>query len=207
MGLKKNIIVISTFTTGISSRDYILEIALKTLSKTPSSMHLKISYDDPNFAKRVKTAGLSEAYEKCTAKREDVQKSITSLLTYIYKECNGEKVYFIGLDTNKDVAFLKKMFREYNPVAYEKLKLVIAQPLLDLSQMIIFRAMEGKISLDSLSLFAIEEYFDIEPDDTNGVAAIYCDTIYQTIRKLYPHMLNAAKKHAENTVKDNTHHI
>lgn len=104
------------------------------------------------------------------------------------------------------------MFREYNPVAYEKLKLVIAQPLLDLSQMIIFRAiifraMEGKISLDSLSLFAIEEYFDIEPDDTNGVAAIYCDTIYQTIRKLYPHMLNAAKKHAENTVKDNTHHI
>jgi len=184
-----------------------LEIALKTLSKTPSSMHLKISYDDPNFAKRVKTAGLSEAYEKCTAKREDVQKAITSLLTYIYKECNGEKVYFIGLDTNKDVAFLKKMFREYNPVAYEKLKLVIAQPLLDLSQMIIFRAMEGKISLDTLSLFAIEEYFDIEPDDTNGVAVIYCDTIYQTIRKLYPHMLNAAKKHAENTVKDNTHHI
>lgn len=51
MGLKKNIIVISTFTTGISNRDYILEIALKTLSKTPSSMHLKISYDDPNFAK------------------------------------------------------------------------------------------------------------------------------------------------------------
>lgn len=48
MGLKKNIIVISTFTTGISNRDYILEIALKTLSKTPSSMHLKISYDDPN---------------------------------------------------------------------------------------------------------------------------------------------------------------
>lgn len=206
MGLKKNIIVISTFTTGISNRDYILEIALKTLSKTPSSMHLKISYDDPNFAKRVKTAGLSEAYEKCTAKREDVQKAITSLLTYIYKECNGEKVYLLGLDTNKDVAFLKKLFREY-PVAYEKLKLVIAQPLLDLSQMIIFRAMEGKISLDSLSLFAIEEYFDIEPDDTNGVAAIYCDTIYQTIRKLYPHMLNAAKKHAENTVKDNTHHI
>lgn len=206
MGLKKNIIVISTFTTGISNRDYILEIALKTLSKTPSSMHLKISYDDPNFAKRVKTAGLSEAYEKCTAKREDVQKAITSLLTYIYKECNGEKVYLIGLDTNKDVAFLKKMFREY-PVAYEKLKLVIAQPLLDLSQMIIFRAMEGKISLDTLSLFAIEEYFDIEPDDTNGVAAIYCDTIYQIIRKLYPHMLNAAKKHAENTVKDSAHHI
>ena len=82
-------------------------------------------------------------------------------------------------------------------MAYEKLKLVIAQPLLDLSQMIIFRAMEGKISLDTLSLFAIEEYFDIEPDDTNGVAAIYCDTIYQTIRKLYPHMLNAAK----NTLK------
>lgn len=207
MGLKKNIIVISTFTTGISNRDYILEIALKTLSKTPSSMHLKISYDDPNFAKRVKTAGLSEAYEKCTAKREDVQKAITSLLTYICKECNGEKIYLLGLDTNKDVAFLKKMFREYNPVAYEKLKLVIAQPLLDLSQMIIFRAMEGKISLDTLSLFAIEEYFDIEPDDTNGVAVIYCDTIYQTIRKLYPHMLNAAKKHAENTVKDNTHHI
>ena len=197
MGLKKNIIVISTFTTGISNRDYILEIALKTLSKTPSSMHLKISYDDPNFTKRVKTAGLSEAYEKCTAKREDVQKAITSLLTYIYKE----------LDTNKDVAFLKKMFREYNHIAYEKLKLLIAQPLLDLSQMIIFRAMEGKISLDTLSLFAIEEFFDIEPDDTNGVAAIYCDTIYQTIRKLYPHMLNAAKKHAENTVKDSAHHI
>lgn len=207
MGLKKNIIVISTFTTGISNRDYILEIALKTLSKTPSSMHLKISYDDPNFTKRVKTAGLSEAYEKCTAKREDVQKAITSLLTYIYKECNGDKVYLLGLDTNKDVAFLKKMFREYNHIAYEKLKLLIAQPLLDLSQMIIFRAMEGKISLDTLSLFAIEEFFDIEPDDTNGVAAIYCDTIYQTIRKLYPHMLNAAKKHAENTVKDNTHHI
>ena len=205
MGLKKNIIVISTFTTGISNRDYILEIALKTLSKTPSSMHLKISYDDPNFTKRVKTAGLSEAYEKCTAKREDVQKAITSLLTYIYKECNGDKVYLLGLDTNKDVAFLKKMFREYNHIAYEKLKLLIA--LLDLSQMIIFRAMEGKISLDTLSLFAIEEFFDIEPDDTNGVAAIYCDTIYQTIRKLYPHMLNAAKKHAENTVKDSAHHI
>ena len=199
MGLKKNIIVISTFTTGISNRDYILEIALKTLSKTPSSMHLKISYDDPNFTKRVKTAGLS--------KREDVQKAITSLLTYIYKECNGDKVYLLGLDTNKDVAFLKKMFREYNHIAYEKLKLLIAQPLLDLSQMIIFRAMEGKISLDTLSLFAIEEFFDIEPDDTNGVAAIYCDTIYQTIRKLYPHMLNAAKKHAENTVKDSAHHI
>ena len=47
------------------------------------------------------------------------------------------------------------MFREYNPVAYEKLKLVIAQPLLDLSQMIIFRAMEGKIRLDTLSLFGV----------------------------------------------------
>lgn len=207
MGLKKNIIIISTFTTGLSNKDYILEIALKTLSKTPSSIHLKISYDDPNFAKRVNSAGLSEIYEKCTAKREDVHKAISSLLAYIYKECNGEKVYLLGLDTNKDVAFLQKMFREYNSLAYEKLKFVIAQPVLDLSQMVIYRAMEGKITLDTLSLFAIEEYFDIEPNDTNGVAVIYCDTIYQTVRRLYPQMLNEKNKNKEDTVKDNAHHL
>lgn len=186
MSINRTVVIVATLTTGLTNKDYVLEVAMKTFSKRPKELHLKISYDKPDFEKRLEDSKLKTAYEECSAKKETAREAALSIISFLYEIANNDKVYLFGYDTNKDLSFLNKLIDSYNDVAVEKMRSIVAKPILDLSQLIIYKSMEGKLNINSFNFLEIENYFDITHDDMSGIAKIYCDSIFKILRRLIP---------------------